>query len=75
MFVSVFVSVQMSGAEQDVQSDAAENSGAHFLCFQRVCDRGAAARQRRPQQHFLALRKVTNTRIQTLDLDHQKENM
>lgn len=37
------------GAEQDLQSHAAENNGAHRLRFKRVRDRGAATCQRRSQ--------------------------
>lgn len=46
------------GAEQDLSIHATEDSGTHLLCLKRSRDRGAAARQRRPQQHLLALRKV-----------------
>lgn len=46
------------GAEQDLQIHAAEDNGAHLLCFQWVSDWRAAACQRWPQQHFPTLRKV-----------------
>lgn len=46
------------GAEQDVQSHAAEGGRADLARLQRGGDRRAAARQRRPQQHFPPIREV-----------------
>lgn len=50
--------VPPAGAEQDLPRHAAARCGAHLPRVQRGGHRGAAARQRRPQQRLPAIREV-----------------